>query len=395
MTAPIEEELKTDVVHVGAPAFQWNLKEVVSDINRTFSSFAGKVVLIDFFATWCDPCKDAMPLLGEIKDHFMSDSRFVLMSIGVDLSESEVMLEAFAITYDMDWLIFRDTVQMDVYYEIEFIPTLVIINKAQFVAYTEIGMSSVSYIKSVVQEQLDENDTSIPLIASPDASEDSLSVKNNAVTVSATITDNNLRYVKYKIKIGDSLIYEELYTPTEDLVEFDFVIDPTIIWDEMENGAANATIELVARDFANNLAKETIVLPLNEIEDLTPPTVTLDSVIMNELGGAQVIVSVEDDTAIKNVSIGAWNNGIFIRELEMTSLSPGLYEATFDREDIEGIAEIEFRVLAYDVSGKATEKALAHTFGAGLAFTSLIAIVFLSCMIVVPLSRYFSKKKGT
>ena len=45
-TSPIKEELATNVIHDGAPAFNWNLKEVISDINRTFSSFAGKVVLI-------------------------------------------------------------------------------------------------------------------------------------------------------------------------------------------------------------------------------------------------------------------------------------------------------------------------------------------------------------
>ena len=188
-TTPIKEELATNVIHDGAPAFNWNLKEVISDINRTFSSYAGKVVLIDFFATWCVPCRDAMPLLEQIKDHFFFDSRFVLMSIDVDTSESEAQVEQFADTYDMSWLIFRDTVNMDVYYDIEFIPTLVIINPSQFVAYSEIGMSSVNNIISIIDVLLAENDTANPLIASPEASETSLSVKNSDVTVSATITE--------------------------------------------------------------------------------------------------------------------------------------------------------------------------------------------------------------
>ncbi len=394
-TTPIKEELATNVIHDGAPAFNWNLKEVISDIDRTFSSFAGKVVLIDFFATWCVPCRDAMPLLEQIKDHFFFDSRFVLMSIDVDTSESEAQVEQFADTYDMSWLIFRDTVNMDVYYDIEFIPTLVIINPSQFVAYSEIGMSSVNNIISIIDVLLAENDTANPLIASPEASETSLSVKNSDVTVSATITDDNLRYVQYKITIGDSVTYQEVYTPADDLIEFDFELDPTVIWDEMDKGATNATIQFIARDFSKNEGLETIVLPLDTIEDLSAPVISLDSIKVNALGDAEVIVSVVDDTAVKNVTVEAYSEGIKIAEAEMTNSEFDLWEATFEAEDIEGFMEIEFRVKAYDVSGKATVNAIDHTFGAGTTFTTVLAIVFLSGIIIVPLSRYFSKKKGT
>ena len=103
----------------------------------------------------------------KIKDYFSSESDFVLMSIGVDLSESEAQLETFASSYDMTWWVFRDTVNMDVYYNIEFIPSLVIVNPTQYVYYTEIGMSDTQHIIDIIEDLLDFSDSDTPDMQPP------------------------------------------------------------------------------------------------------------------------------------------------------------------------------------------------------------------------------------
>lgn len=53
----------------------------------TLESLAGKVVLIDFWATWCPPCRRALPHLQKIAQEFAGQP-FVLLSISLDPDES-------------------------------------------------------------------------------------------------------------------------------------------------------------------------------------------------------------------------------------------------------------------------------------------------------------------
>ena len=49
----------------GAPAIAFNLKSV--DGNSVgLASFRGKPLMMNFFASWCDPCREEMPLINEL-----------------------------------------------------------------------------------------------------------------------------------------------------------------------------------------------------------------------------------------------------------------------------------------------------------------------------------------
>jgi hypothetical protein len=47
--------------------------------KATLSQFRGKIVLVNFWATWCPPCRSEMPDLGAIYDHFKD--QLVVLSI--------------------------------------------------------------------------------------------------------------------------------------------------------------------------------------------------------------------------------------------------------------------------------------------------------------------------
>jgi peroxiredoxin len=73
---------------VGAMAPNFQLQEINGDdVNLT--DFEGNVILLNFWATWCVPCKLEMPLLEEQFREF-ADESFVILAINLQESTREV-----------------------------------------------------------------------------------------------------------------------------------------------------------------------------------------------------------------------------------------------------------------------------------------------------------------
>ncbi len=69
-----------------APDFEWNAPD---GTTRTLASLRGKVVVMNFWATWCKPCRTEMPALNSVARG--SDAVF----LAVDLQENGVKARSF------------------------------------------------------------------------------------------------------------------------------------------------------------------------------------------------------------------------------------------------------------------------------------------------------------
>ena len=71
----------------------------------SLDGLAGKVVLIDFWATWCGPCREALPHVRQIAKEFAGQP-FVVLSISLDSDQQK--WSDFVAKNEMTWLQARD-----------------------------------------------------------------------------------------------------------------------------------------------------------------------------------------------------------------------------------------------------------------------------------------------
>jgi len=72
----------SDAAKNGEPAPDLTLKDLNGN-NVSLSDYKGKVVLVNFWATWCEPCRVEIPWLINLQ-HKYADKGFVLLGIALD-----------------------------------------------------------------------------------------------------------------------------------------------------------------------------------------------------------------------------------------------------------------------------------------------------------------------
>jgi thiol-disulfide isomerase/thioredoxin len=70
-------------VSVGEPAPTFNAKELDGSGMLSLTKFRGKVVYVDFWASWCAPCATALPALEALRKEFPAGD-FQILAINVD-----------------------------------------------------------------------------------------------------------------------------------------------------------------------------------------------------------------------------------------------------------------------------------------------------------------------
>jgi len=85
-----------------APAFAI---ETLDGRHLSLDDLKGKVVLLDFWATWCQPCREALPHMRKIAQKFQGQPLVVL---SISLDEDDGKWKQFITQNEMTWLQYRD-----------------------------------------------------------------------------------------------------------------------------------------------------------------------------------------------------------------------------------------------------------------------------------------------
>lgn len=121
--------------------------------------FLGKVVYVDFWASWCGPCAKSFPFLnqlhGELKDKG-------LQVIGVNLDENPEDAKAFLANYPVNFMVAADSgEQCARKFDVKAMPSSYIIDRKGIVRHVHLGFRSgeAKALRELVEELLAEQPT--------------------------------------------------------------------------------------------------------------------------------------------------------------------------------------------------------------------------------------------
>lgn len=100
----------------------------------SLASLKGKVVLINFWATWCKPCRAEMPSMEALYKDF-KDKKFEILAISSDIDGERPVrpfAEALGLTYP---ILFDADFRVDNKYLIRSVPTTVIVDKSGVITH--------------------------------------------------------------------------------------------------------------------------------------------------------------------------------------------------------------------------------------------------------------------
>ena len=82
-----------------APAVDFSLKNVMDGSDVSLSKFKGKVILLNFWATWCPPCVNEIPELVKLQEKYAGKFAIVGLSLDEDSAEVKKFYTANKINY--------------------------------------------------------------------------------------------------------------------------------------------------------------------------------------------------------------------------------------------------------------------------------------------------------
>lgn len=138
-----------------APGFELPVMEHDGE-TVALDDHRGRVVLIDFWATWCPPCRDQMPELEKIADDPELADDVAVLSVNTDPSEEDrhERIEQFKEDEQLTMSTLLDDGSVQAAYRAGTIPTLVVVDPAGDVAYVSEGIHDEQKLRELIADAI-------------------------------------------------------------------------------------------------------------------------------------------------------------------------------------------------------------------------------------------------
>jgi cytochrome c biogenesis protein CcmG/thiol:disulfide interchange protein DsbE len=133
---PLTGDQSTGRAHVGSSAPEVDLV-ALDGKHLSFAKYRGKPVWVNFFATWCPPCKEELP---EIERRYQSERARDLVVLGVDQQEKVAQVKPFIAKFGLRYpVVIDESGQGAIAYDLTALPPSVFIDRGGVVRFIQIG----------------------------------------------------------------------------------------------------------------------------------------------------------------------------------------------------------------------------------------------------------------
>lgn len=119
-----------------APAFA---SQTLTGEAITLADYRGQVVILDFWASWCGPCREEMPFLIDLYDEFKDQALTIIgINIDTDLANMQAFLDELAT--EVPFVMVNDANgALPALYDLEGMPTTVFLDREGVIRYRHTG----------------------------------------------------------------------------------------------------------------------------------------------------------------------------------------------------------------------------------------------------------------
>jgi peroxiredoxin len=147
--------VNVDAVGLQESAPDFTLKSLEGS-NLRLEEYRGQVVLINFWASWCGPCRQEMPLLDRLH-HRYEDTGFAVLGVNVEgeIEAAQEIVDKTNVTFP---ILIDDGQKVSEMYNLQAMPSTVVVDRDGVIRYIHLGYKPgdeakyVEVVKQLIRE---------------------------------------------------------------------------------------------------------------------------------------------------------------------------------------------------------------------------------------------------
>ena len=116
--------------------------------ETTLKALNGKPIVLNFWASWCPPCKEELDDFENMYRQYRNKINFVMLSVDEDINDALALIAEKGYTFP----VYHDSLgEGSFYYSVSSIPQTYFINSDGYVTNSQIGMISASALENGIK----------------------------------------------------------------------------------------------------------------------------------------------------------------------------------------------------------------------------------------------------